>query len=157
MTLGERIKKLRLESGLTQEELAKEIGYSTKTSISKIENDVLDINQSTIVALARALKTTPSVLMGWTETENKPPLKLPSGDEQELLTIYRNVNQDGQDYIMQTARMVGDSERYQKPDIRLKHARSADDHGAEYVEITPEERKRLDEAPDETQNPDNDI
>lgn len=157
MTLGERIKKLRLESGLTQEELAKEIGYSTKTSISKIENDVLDINQSTIVALARALKTTPSVLMGWTEPENKPPLKLPSGDEQELLTIYRNVNQDGQDYIMQTARMVGDSERYQKPDIRLKHARSADDHGAEYVEVTPEERKRLDEAPDETQNPDNDI
>ena len=157
MTLGERIKKLRLESGLTQEELAKEIGYSTKTSISKIENDVLDINQSTIVALARALKTTPSVLMGWTETENKPPLKLPSGNEQELLTIYRNVNQDGQDYIMQTARMVGDTERYQIPDIRLKHARSADDHGAEYVEITPEERKRLDEAPDETQNPDNDI
>ena len=79
---------------------------------------------------------------------NKPPLKLPSGDEQELLTIYRNVNQDGQDYIMQTARMVGDTERYQIPDIRLKHARSADDHGAEYVEITPEERKRLDEAPD---------
>lgn len=157
MTLGERIKKLRLESGLTQEELAKEIGYSTKTSISKIENDVLDINQSTIVALARALKTTPSVLMGWTETENKPPLKLPNADEQELLTIYRNVNQDGQDYIMQTARMVGDTERYQIPDIRLKHARSADDHGAEYVEVTPEERKRLDEAPDETQNPDNDI
>lgn len=157
MTLGERIKKLRLETGLTQEELAKEIGYSTKTSISKIENDVLDINQSTIVALARALKTTPSVLMGWTETEKKPPLKLPSGDEQELLTIYRNVNQDGQDYIMQTARMVGDTERYQIPDIRLKHARSADDHGAEYVEVTPEERKRLDEAPDETQNPDNDL
>lgn len=114
MTLGERIKKLRLEAGLTQEELAKEIGYSTKTSISKIENDVLDINQSTIVALARALKTTPSVLMGWTETEKSPPLKLPSADEQKLLTIYRNVNQEGQDYIMQTARLVGDTERYQK-------------------------------------------
>ena len=157
MTLGDRIKKLRLEAGLSQEELAQEKGYSTKTSISKIEKDVLDMIQSTIVALARALKTTPRVLMGWTETEKKPPLKLPSGDEQELLTIYRNVNQDGQDYIMQTARMVGDTERYQIPDIRLKHARSADDHGAEYVEITPEERKRLDEAPDETQNPDNDI
>lgn len=157
MTLGERIKKLRLEAGLTQEELAKEIGYSTKTSISKIENDVLDINQSTIVALARALKTTPSVLMGWTEKEKRSPLKLPSTDEQELLTIYRNVNQEGQDYIMQTARMVGDTERYQKPDIRLKHARSADDRGPEIVTLTPEERKRLDEAPDETQNPDNDI
>lgn len=69
MTLGERIKMLRQKAGLTQEELAKEIGYSTKTSISKIENDVLDINQSTTVALARALKTTPSVIMGWEEPE----------------------------------------------------------------------------------------
>ncbi len=155
MTLGERIRDLRQKAGLTQEELAKDIGYSTKTSISKIENDVLDINQSTIVALARALKTTPSVLMGWSESTKTTPF--PNANEQELLTIYRNVNQDGQDYIMQTARMVGDSERYQKPDIRLKHARSTDDHGAEYVEVTPEERKRLDEAPDETQNPDNDI
>lgn len=65
MTLGERIRELRQKAGLTQEELAKEIGYSTKTSISKMENDLLDINQSTIVALARALKTTPSTLMGW--------------------------------------------------------------------------------------------
>ena len=67
MTLGERIRELRQKAGLTQEELAKEIGYSTKTSISKMENDLLDINQSTIVALARALKTTPSTLMGWEE------------------------------------------------------------------------------------------
>ena len=155
MTLGERIKKLRLESGLTQEELAKEIGYSTKTSISKIENDVLDINQSTIVALARALKTTPSVLMGWTETEKKPPLKLPNADEQELLTIYRNVNQDGQDYIMQTARMVEGTERYQKTVKMI--ARSTDDRPPELKTLTPEQRKRLAEAPDETQNPDNDL
>jgi len=67
------------------------------------------------------------------------------------------VNQEGQDYIMQTARMVGDTERYQKPNIRLKHARSADDRGPEIVTLTPEERKCLDEAPDETQNPDNDL
>ena len=72
MTLGKRIKELRQRAGLTQEELAKEIGYSTKTSISKIENDVLDITQSTIVALARALKTTPSVIMGWSEINDVP-------------------------------------------------------------------------------------
>lgn len=73
MTLGERIKELRLKADLTQEELAKEIGYSTKASISKIENDALDINQSTIVALARALNTTPSALMGWTDDTPSEP------------------------------------------------------------------------------------
>ncbi len=69
MTLGERIKELRKKAGMTQEELAKEIGYSNKTSISKIESDILDVNQSTIIALARALKTTPSEIMGWNEPE----------------------------------------------------------------------------------------
>ncbi len=44
-----------------------------------------------------------------------------------------------------------------KKSIYLKSARSADDHGLEVVTLTPEERKRLDEAPNETQNPDNDI
>lgn len=39
----------------------------------------------------------------------------------------------------------------------LKTARSTDDHGSEIVTLTPDERKRLDESPDETQNPDNDI
>ena len=70
MTLGERIRELRKQAGLTQEELAKEVGYSNKTSISKIESDILDVNQSTIIALARALNTTPSAIMGWNESKN---------------------------------------------------------------------------------------
>lgn len=41
--------------------------------------------------------------------------------------------------------------------IYLKASRSADDRGPEIVTLTPEQKKRLDEAPDETQNPDNDI
>lgn len=102
MTLGERVKMLRQKAGLTQEELAKEIGYSTKTSISKIENDVLDINQSTTIALARALKTTPSVIMGWEEVEEDISLQN-TPQEETLLSNYRQLNPDGQkkvdDYV----------------------------------------------------------
>lgn len=116
MTLGERIKMLRQKSGMTQDELAKAIGYSTKTSVSKIENDVLDINQSTIVALARVLHTTPSVIMGWNEASaSTPAAPLLSENENELVKIYRNVNEGGQSYIMQTARMVEGTEQYRKP------------------------------------------
>ena len=95
MTLGERVKMLRQKVGLTQEELAKEIGYSTKTSISKIENDILDINQSTTIALARALKTTPSVIMGWEEAEENVTLHN-TPQEEALLSNYRQLNTDGQ-------------------------------------------------------------
>ena len=102
MTLGERVKMLRQKVGLTQEELAKEIGYSTKTSISKIENDILDINQSTTIALARALKTTPSVIMGWEEVEENVTLHN-TPQEEILLSNYRQLNTDGQkkvdDYV----------------------------------------------------------
>lgn len=113
MTLGERIKMLRQKAEMTQEELAKAIGYSTKTSISKIENDVLDINQSTIVALARVLHTTPSVIMGWEDESDinvtmpataNAPLSYPlTPRENILLTNYRKLNSDEQqkadDYV----------------------------------------------------------
>lgn len=38
MTIGERIKRLRLESGMTQEEVGKELGI-TKAAVQKYEND----------------------------------------------------------------------------------------------------------------------
>lgn len=91
MTLGERIRELRQRAGLTQEELAKEIGYSTKTSISKMENDLLDINQSTIVALARALKTTPSTLMGWEEDTTNIRDVVPN-DKIHMIPVYATVS-----------------------------------------------------------------
>lgn len=37
MNLGEKVKKRRLELNLTQEELAKKMGYSSRVSINKIE------------------------------------------------------------------------------------------------------------------------
>lgn len=67
MTIGERIKELRVSLNMTQDELAKLTGYKSRSSIQKIESGERDITQSAIVAFAKALKTTPSVIMGWEE------------------------------------------------------------------------------------------
>lgn len=72
MTFGERILKLRTEKGMTQDELAQKLGYKSRSSIAKIENGARDVPRSQIVDLAKALDTTPSVLMGW-EDENLTP------------------------------------------------------------------------------------
>lgn len=127
MTLGERIKKMRSDAGLTQEELAKEIGYSTKTSISKIENDVLDINQSTIVALARALKTTPCVLLGWSEAEAEKKLPILTEHEITLVLAYRAhpSEQKAVDRILEIA----------EPTPQPKHLLLAGQGGSADVEI----------------------
>lgn len=64
LEIYERIKARREELGLTQLELAKRMGYKSKSSINKIETGVNDIPQSKVIAFARALETTTAYLMG---------------------------------------------------------------------------------------------
>lgn len=64
MTNGERIKKFRIERGLTQDELAKLVGYRSRSSINKIELDKQELVQSSIVAFSNALNVSPLELLG---------------------------------------------------------------------------------------------
>jgi HTH-type transcriptional regulator / antitoxin HipB len=50
--LGVIMKELRMEKGLTQEELAEKCG-TTKTYISRIENNASDIRLSTLMRIVR--------------------------------------------------------------------------------------------------------
>lgn len=73
MNIGDRIRNKRLELGMTQKELAKKLGYKTKGSVTKIESGYQNLTQPKIVAMAKALETTPAYLMGWddmTQTTN---------------------------------------------------------------------------------------
>ena len=63
-TIYDRIRARRLELGLTVEELAQQLGYKDKSSISKIENGKADIPQAKVELFARALRTTTAYLMG---------------------------------------------------------------------------------------------
>ena len=54
MNLGEKVKKRRLELNLTQEELAKKMGYSSRVSINKIELG-RPVSQKIIARLAETL------------------------------------------------------------------------------------------------------
>lgn len=63
------IRKRRLELGMTQSELARLAGYENRSSIARIERGDTNLPQSKIVDIARALKVTPSYLMGWEDEE----------------------------------------------------------------------------------------
>jgi repressor LexA len=73
MNIGERVKQLRKEKGMTQEELATKLGYKSKSSVTHIENG-RDIPRSMVVQLADILETTPSFLMGWSEQKENAPI-----------------------------------------------------------------------------------
>lgn len=84
--IGNRIKTLREALGLTQEELAKKVGYTSKSSVNKVEKGEVDISQSKIELFAQALNTTPAELMGW---EIKSTTLL-TEHEKKIINAYRN-------------------------------------------------------------------
>lgn len=55
MTTGDRIKKMRIQRGMSQEELAQKIGYRGRDSISKIEVGKAKIPTSKLNDIACAL------------------------------------------------------------------------------------------------------
>ena len=73
LELYENIKNRRIEIGITQDELAQKMGYTSRSTIAKIENGSIDIPQSKIKAFADALNTSPAHLMGFSETVKLDP------------------------------------------------------------------------------------
>lgn len=83
MKLGERIKKARLEKGLTQIELA-EIINTTKQNIYKYEMSLItNIPLDKLEKIANALDVSPAYLMGW---EDEP--KIESASSEDELNAY---------------------------------------------------------------------
>lgn len=71
MTIGENIRKLRQEQGVTQEKLAEYLGI-TYQAISKWENNAGLPDISLVVPLSSFFGVSPDVLFGWTaETERE--------------------------------------------------------------------------------------
>lgn len=64
MTMGDRIKQLRLSKGMTQEELGQKIGVQ-KAAIYKYESGlVVNLKRNIIEKLSNVLEVSPSYLMG---------------------------------------------------------------------------------------------
>lgn len=73
MTMGERIKALRIQHGLTQEELGQKVGVQ-KSAIYKYETGlVVNLKRSMIEKLALALGVKPTYLMGLSDEETTIP------------------------------------------------------------------------------------
>lgn len=56
LKLGDKIKQRRIELNITQDELAKRAGYTSRSSINKIELGLVDLPLTKIFTLADALK-----------------------------------------------------------------------------------------------------
>ena len=92
-TIGARIKARRLELDMSQDELARLVGYKSRSSINKIESDGRLLPQRKIMEIANALNTTPAYIMGWEESNEAespsvtltPPTKKVPKDLKKIL------------------------------------------------------------------------
>lgn len=73
MTIGERIRLRREELNMSQEELAIKCGYSSRSTINKIELDQRNLPQPKIMSMATALDVTIPWLLGVDSTAPDPP------------------------------------------------------------------------------------
>lgn len=72
LELYRNIKRIREEKGMSQDELARLVGFKSRSSINKIEMGVNDITQSKLIAIANALHVSPGELMGEDEEVASP-------------------------------------------------------------------------------------
>lgn len=74
MDLGEKIKKLRIEQGLTLEEVGNRVGVG-KSTVRKWESgEIANMRRDKISLIAKALGVSPAYLMGWDENSSSDAL-----------------------------------------------------------------------------------
>ena len=87
MTIGEKIKAQRELIGLSQDELAKKMGYKDRSSISKIEKGSdKNLPLEVVQKFAEVLKCSPLVLMGCEEKESTP-------SDDEMVSHYKKYSE----------------------------------------------------------------
>ena len=94
--VGKLIKARRIELNMTQEELAKKLGYKSRSTINKIELDINDVSQSKLVKIAKALDCSPADFI--------EPIEHPTSSKDSILKyaqILASLDNAKQDNVMQ--------------------------------------------------------
>lgn len=116
MSIGEVIRRLRLESGRSLESVAKELGISRQT-MSRYETGVIGtIPYDNLVALAKIYGVSPAYLMGWEndtaywenkQREEEMLERLRSDPElRMLLSASAGLNKDDMQMLIAIARKI---------------------------------------------------
>lgn len=114
MTTGERIRQLRMEHQMTQEELGAKVGVQ-KAAIYKYENGlVVNLKRSTLEKLALALETTPTYLMGMEDSEGETPSIELTPIQTQLLNAFDQLNEEGQTKAVEYTEDLVLAGRYKK-------------------------------------------
>ena len=119
MNVGERIRIMRKNLGLSAEYIAEKIGVSPSTIYRYENNDIESMKIENLKMIADILGVKASLLLGWSNeepvtahiTEDRTTPK-----EQALFDMFRQLNDDGQDKVCEYTSDLVASGRY-SPDM----------------------------------------
>lgn len=116
--IGQNIKRIRELRGWSQEKLALKMGYKSKTTISKIEDNINDVNQQKLDKFAKVLgcdvtellvesyATTEEFELAWHRSGGgRHPLQL-SDTEHEMVLAYRCADNGTQSSVLKLLDIV---------------------------------------------------
>ena len=113
MNIGQKIKKARLERGLTQQELGALVGVQ-KSAIAKYENGrVVNIKRNTLQKIAKALNIRPSELVFDGSPKEAAELHVRIITDLELMDtirIYYGLSEENQKMVRDLIRSLKKSE-----------------------------------------------
>lgn len=100
-----------MDLGLSQDELAKRVGYKSRSSINKIETS-RSLPASKITLMARALDTTESSLMGWDEPSLDAKIRpVHCAEKQELFDMVEDMDNKYAERLLEYARFITSQEK----------------------------------------------
>lgn len=93
MDIGKRLKALREEQNLTQEDVGNKIGV-TKATVNRYETGEIDIKRTIAIKLGNLFNVSPAYIMGWTDVPsqelNKHSPFFITNSEKALIEAYRS-------------------------------------------------------------------
>lgn len=136
MDIGNRLRTLRENIGLTQEEVGKLIGV-TKATVNRYETEEIDIKRTIAIKLAKVLNTTPSYIMGWGDNPNtgySPSNKNLNTDNifenplnkknNEILDMYNKLDIEDKAEIRGTIKQMLKAEKYSNNTKKISESKS---------------------------------
>ena len=117
--IGQRIRDQRNRRGMSQQELADAVGYTSKVAISRIEAGQINVPMDKIVKIANALNVPVSDLMRlsdeWTpDTAYGRRLKVIKFERDLLYEAFSGLNEDEIKRVLEYARMIKESKLWQR-------------------------------------------
>ena len=139
MTIGDKIKQLRTERKWSQEQVARMLGYKSRSTINKIELGINELTQSKIVAFANLFGVEPWQLLNdeplnmdeiksqWARTDHERMIQAEVKvyeDVQaifgkiafDLLSSFNQLNKSGQEKALAQIQDMAEISKYRKDD-----------------------------------------